>query len=81
MGIINDISEDNLNSNFFVKIVEEWENKKKSFDFALIKYFKECAHFTNIHFLKTIYIILNLFREGINNYFNEIKKGKRLFHI
>ena len=103
MGIINDISEDNLNSNFFVKIVEEWEskkhdgdkkeeendenmtyinlnekqneNKKKSFDFALVKYFKECAHFTNIHFLKTIYIILNLFREGINNYFNEIKSS------
>ena len=103
MGIINDISEDNLNSNFFVKIVEEWENKKhdgdkkenendenmtyinlnekqnenkkKSFDFALVKYFKECAHFTNIHFLKTIYIILNLFREGINNYFNEMKSS------
>ena len=103
MGIINDISEDNLNSNFFVKIVEEWENKKhdgdkkenendenmtyinlnekqnenkkKSFDFALIKYFKECAHFTNIHFLKTIYIILNLFREGINNYFSEMKSS------
>ena len=29
------------------------ENKKKCFDVALVKYFKECAHFTNIHFLKT----------------------------
>ena len=101
LGIINDNSEENLNENFFLKIMEEWdnkkhdgdkkeeeneenmtyinlnekqnENKKKSFDFALAKYFKECAHFTNIHFLKTIYFILILFREGINNYFSEIK--------
>lgn len=49
------------------------ENKKKCFDFALVKYFKECAHFTNIHFLKTIYSILILFREGINDYFYEMK--------
>ena len=45
------------------------ENKKKSFDFALCKYLKECAHSTNIHFLKIIYFVLILFREGINNYF------------
>ena len=103
MGIINDNSEENLNSNFFLKIMEEWdtkkndgdkkedendenmtyinlnekqnENKKKSFDFALVKYFKECSHFTNIHFLKTIYFILILFREGINNYFSEMKSS------
>ena len=49
------------------------ENKKKCFDFALIKYLKDCSHFTNIHFLKTIYFILILFREGINNYFYEMK--------
>ena len=49
------------------------ENKKKSFDFALCKYLKECAHSTNIHFLKIIYFVLILFREGINNYFYEMK--------
>ena len=49
------------------------ENKKNCFDFALVKYFKECSHFTNIHFLKIIYFILILFREGINDHFSEMK--------
>ena len=66
-----DEKEDNMT---YINLNEKQnENKKKCFDFALVKYFKECAHFTNIHFLKTIYFILILFREGINNYFYEMK--------
>ena len=59
--------------NIETNILKQNENKKKSFDFALCKYLKECAHSTNNHFLKIIYFVLILFRDGINNYFYEMK--------
>ena len=49
------------------------DNKKKTFDEAIVRYLKECSNLTNINFLKTIFFIIIIFRDGINNYFNEIK--------
>ena len=52
------------------------ENKKRSFDQAIVRYLKECSILTNMAFLKTIFFIIILFRDGINNYFNEINYNK-----
>ena len=61
----------NENNNFEENLKDD--NKKKTFDEAIVKYLKECSTLTNIKFLKTIFFIIILFRDGINNYFNEIK--------
>ena len=71
----------NLTNNEYININENKnvngnlydENKKKTFDQAIARYLKECSNLTNINFLKTIFFIIILFRDGINNYYNEIK--------
>ena len=55
--------------------IKKENNFSKSFDEAAIKYLKECSNLTNINFLKTIYFIIILFREGINNYYLEEKEN------
>ena len=55
---------------------EKDENKKRTFDQAITRYLKECSNLTNINFFKTIFFIIILFRDGINNYFNEINLNK-----
>ena len=56
---------DNNNENF------KNENKRRTFDQAVTRYLKECSNLTNINFFKTIFNIIVLFRDGVNNYFNE----------
>ena len=49
------------------------DNKTKTFDEAIARYLKECSNLTNINFLRAIFYIIILFRDSINNYFNETK--------
>ena len=73
----------NLTNNDYINFTDnkaeekmEDENKKRSFDQAIVKYLKESSNLTNIKFLQTIFFVIILFRDGINNYFNEINYNK-----
>ena len=64
------------NNNIDLDGKQNEENKKRSFDQAIARYLKECSNLTNINFLKTLFFIIILFRDGINNYYNEINYNK-----
>ena len=65
----------NINDNNILDIKDKEENKKKTFDQAIARYLKECSNLTNINFLKIIFFTIILFRDGINNYFNEMNNN------
>ena len=71
MTFINLTNNDYLNIPDNDKGKSKNQNKKRTFDQAVTRYLKECSNLTNINFYKTIFNTIVLFRDGVNNYFNE----------